>query len=165
MSSCLVWKSLLAISKWILSIKDSETHELCNDIHLLIEKSEIRCQQLNILSNLLYKESDDKVLDVKCTQKKQELMVLQKFDLSTCRELSRQLQEFDLRRIRIFSKFDVLHIFKARMVEASFLHRSFQSNEQAPCTHPLLSLPHRTYNFSLVRQNKSIQILQCLIAS
>ena len=93
------------MSKWILIIIDSHIHELCNDIHFLIEKSEIQSQ-------LLYTE-------------KQELMVLQKFDLSTCRGLSRQLQEFNLRRIRIFSKFDVLHVFKARMVEASFLHRSF----------------------------------------
>ena len=91
------------MSKWILIIIDSHIHE----------KSVIQSQLLDVLSKLLYKESDDKVLDVKCTQEKQELMVLQKFDLSTCRELSRQLQEFDLRRIRIFSKFDVLHVFKA----------------------------------------------------
>ena len=61
-------------------LKDSQIHELRNDIHLLIEKSEIQSQKLDLLSQLLYKESDDKVLDVKCTQKKQELVVLQNKD-------------------------------------------------------------------------------------
>ena len=60
--------------------KDLQIHELCKDIHLLIEKSDIQSQKLDVLSKLLYKESDDKVLDEKSTQKKQELVVLQRKD-------------------------------------------------------------------------------------
>ena len=77
-------------SKYELCTKDSTIDRLCNDMHTLIEKSdyqtkqlEVQSQQLNVqsqklemLSNILMKETDNKVIDVEDKQKKQELVVL-----------------------------------------------------------------------------------------
>ena len=77
-------------SKYELCTKDSAIDKLCNDMHTLIEKSdyqtkqlEVQSQQLNVqsqklemLSNILMKETDNKVIDVEDKQKKQELVVL-----------------------------------------------------------------------------------------
>ena len=63
-------------AKYELCIKDSTIGELHNDIHILMEKSDIQTQKLEILSNLLMKETDNKVVDVHAKQKKQELVVL-----------------------------------------------------------------------------------------
>ena len=82
--------------------------------------------------------------------------------MSTCRGISRQLQKFDLRRIRIYSKIDVLHIFKARMMKVCLQVRSFQSNKQTPCSHRVLSLSHQTFFFVGIR---TFQKIQCLIVS
>ena len=99
-----VYRSQLRAHEQLI-MKDSQIQELRNDIHLLMEKSDfqatqlkvqyqqlegpsqqlevqnqqldVQSQQLDVLSKLLYKESDDKVLDIECTQKKQELVVLQ----------------------------------------------------------------------------------------
>ena len=76
--------------------------------------------------------------------------------MSSYQVISRQLQKFDWRRIWIFSKIDVLHVFKERMVEVSLLHRSFQSNKQAPCTHP-------NFNFSGLRQFQKFQRINVII--
>ena len=102
-----VYRSQLRAHEQLI-MKDSQIQELRNDIHLLMEKSDfqatqlkvqyqqlegqsqqlevqtqqldVQSQQLDVLSKLLYKESDDKVLDIECTQKKQELVVLQNKD-------------------------------------------------------------------------------------
>ena len=77
-------------AKHELCIKDSTIGELRNDIHALIKKSdyqinqiEAQTQQLNVqsqklemLSNILMKETDNKVIDVNEKLKKQELVVL-----------------------------------------------------------------------------------------
>ena len=84
-------------------------------------------------------------------------------NMLSCQVISRQLQKFDWRRIWIFSKIDVLHVFKEPMVEVSLLHRSFQSNKQAPCTHPLLSLSHWNVNVSGLRQLQKIQKINVII--
>ena len=49
-----------------------------------------------------------------------------------------------------------MHVFKERMVEVSLLHRSFQSNKQAPCTHP-------NVNFSGLRQFQKFQRINVII--
>jgi len=85
-------------SKYDLCLKDTTIGALRNDIHTLIEKSDHQSQQLEIqsqqmqiqteqlkiqsqkmqmLSNILLKETDDKVVDVKDKLKKQELVILQ----------------------------------------------------------------------------------------
>ena len=85
-------------SKYDLCLKDTTIGALRNDIHTLIEKSDHQSQQLEIqsqqmqiqteqlkiqshkmemLSNILLKETDDKVVDVKDKSKKQELVILQ----------------------------------------------------------------------------------------
>jgi hypothetical protein len=86
---------------------------LRNDIHTLIEKSDhqsqqlemqsqqmqiqteqlkIQSQKMQMLSNILLKETDDKVVDVKDKSKKQELVILQKrSDPNYCEVLRGQL--------------------------------------------------------------------------
>ena len=63
-------------SKSQLCIKDATIENLRKDIHTLIDKSDIQTQKLEMLSNLLLKETDNKVIDVEEKQKKQELVVL-----------------------------------------------------------------------------------------
>ena len=84
-------------AKYDLCLKDTTIGALRNDIHTLIEKSEVQSMQLEVqsqqlevqsqqlkiqsskmemLSNILMKETDNKVLDVNETKKKQELVVL-----------------------------------------------------------------------------------------
>ena len=63
-------------SKSQLCIKDATIDNLRKDIHTLIDKSDIQTQKLEMLSNLLLKETDNKVIDVEEKQKKQELVVL-----------------------------------------------------------------------------------------
>lgn len=46
------------------------------DIHALMEKSDIQTQKLEMMSDLLMKETDNKVIDVEARKKKQELVVL-----------------------------------------------------------------------------------------
>ena len=84
-------------------------------------------------------------------------------NMPTCLVISRQLQELDSRRVRICSKLYVLHVFKARIVEVSLLHRYVQSNEQAPCTHPLLSVSYRNLTFSYYDKKRRLKMIQCLI--
>ena len=92
-------------SKYDLCLKDTTIGALRNDIHVLIEKSDhqsqqlemqsqqmqvqsqqldvqsqqlkIQSQKMEMLSNILLKETDDKVVDVKDKLKKQELVILQ----------------------------------------------------------------------------------------
>ena len=82
--------------------------------------------------------------------------------LPTCQVISRQLQEFVSRRVRIWSNLGVLHPFKPRTVKVSLMGRSFEFNDQLPCTHRLLSLSHRSLTFIILRQ---IQNIQCVIVS
>ena len=84
-------------AKYDLCLKDTTIGALRNDIHTLIEKSEVQSMQLEVqsqqlevqsqqlkiqsskmemLSNILMKETDNKVVDVNETKKKQELVVL-----------------------------------------------------------------------------------------
>ena len=70
-------------AKYELRTKDSTIGELRKDIHRLIEKTDIQTEQMNIqsqklemLSNILMKETDNKVIDVEKKEKKQELVVL-----------------------------------------------------------------------------------------
>lgn len=63
-------------SKSQLCIKDATIENLRKDIHTLIDKSDIQTQKLEMRSNLLLKETDNKVIDVEEKQKKQELVVL-----------------------------------------------------------------------------------------
>lgn len=63
-------------SKYELCTKDSTIGELRKDIHVLMEKSDIQTQKLEMLSTLLMKETDNKVIDVEEKNKKQELVVL-----------------------------------------------------------------------------------------
>ena len=83
-------------------------------------------------------------------------------NMLTCRVISRQLQEFILRRVRICSNLGILHLFKAQMVPVSLMGRSFEFNDQLPCTHRLLSLSHRSLTFIILRQ---IQNIYCIIVS
>ena len=62
--------------KYDLSIKDSTITSLNTKLDHVIEQNEIQLEKLNILSKLLYKETDNKVVDVDTKQKKQELVVL-----------------------------------------------------------------------------------------
>lgn len=97
-------------AKYELCTKDSTIGELRNDIHTLIEKSEFQtkqneelillnqfqCQKLDMLSRIMHKESDDKVLPVKQRSKTQELVVLQKkSDPSYCEVLRGQLNHIN----------------------------------------------------------------------
>ena len=76
-------------SKYELSVKDSMIGDLRNDIQTLIKNSELQTKQLHekldnqsqkldIMSQILYKETENKVLDVTEKYKKQELVVLRK---------------------------------------------------------------------------------------
>ena len=72
-------------SQYELSLKDNVIGDLTNNVRALGEKIDVQNQKLDIqsqkldmLAKILYKESDDKVLDVKTKRKKQELVVLRK---------------------------------------------------------------------------------------
>ena len=72
-------------SQYELSLKDNVIGDLTNNVRVLGEKIDVQNQKLDIqsqkldmLAKILYKESDDKVLDVKTKRKKQELVVLRK---------------------------------------------------------------------------------------
>ena len=78
-------------SKQALSIKDTRIDELSKDVHLLCEKIDsqtekidaqseqikTQTQKMDMLAQILYRETDNKVIDVKETKKKQELVILQ----------------------------------------------------------------------------------------
>ena len=74
-------------AKLELCTKDYKIDKLRNDIHALMEKSQrdmhalmeksdIQTQKLEMMSELLMKETDNKVIDVEARKKKQELVVL-----------------------------------------------------------------------------------------
>ena len=76
-------------SKHELSIKDTMIGDLRNDIQTLIknsklqtkklhEKLDTQSQKLDIMTQILYKETENKVIDVTEKHKKQELVVLRK---------------------------------------------------------------------------------------
>ena len=76
-------------SKHELSIKDTMIGDLRNDIQTLIKNSELQTkklhekldtqsQKLDIMTQILYKETENKVIDVTEKHKKQELVVLRK---------------------------------------------------------------------------------------
>ena len=72
-------------SKYEISIKETMIGELRNDIHTLMtntvqlnEKIDIQSQKLDMMAQILYKESENKVIDVKEKLKKQELVILRK---------------------------------------------------------------------------------------
>ena len=69
--------------KYELCLKDTTIQQLNTKLDHVIEQNEhlivqndIQMQKLNMLSGLLYKETDNKVVDVCTKQKKQELAVL-----------------------------------------------------------------------------------------
>ena len=78
-------------SKQALSIKDTRIDELSKDVHLLCEKIDsqtekidaqseqikTQTQKMDMLAQILYRETDNKVIDVKENKKKQELVILQ----------------------------------------------------------------------------------------
>ena len=78
-------------SKQALSIKDTRIDELSKDVHLLCEKIDsqtekidaqseqikTQTQKMDMLAQILYRETDNKVIDVIENKKKQELVVLQ----------------------------------------------------------------------------------------
>ena len=70
-----------------MEIVISEKKQLMTKLDIVIEQNnglarqlEIQDQKLDTLSQILYKESNNKVMDVKSTQKKQKLVVMQKKD-------------------------------------------------------------------------------------
>ena len=74
-------------AKLELCTKDCKIDELRNDIHALMEKSQrdmhalmeksdIQTQKLEMMSELLMKEADNKVIDVEARKKRQEFVVL-----------------------------------------------------------------------------------------
>ena len=86
-------------AKFELYIKDSTIGKLREDIHMLMDKTDrqtqkidvqtqqlevameqlkIQSSKLSVMSNLLIRETDNKVVDVEENTKKQELVVLQK---------------------------------------------------------------------------------------
>ena len=63
-------------AKLELCTKDCKIDQLRNDIHILIDKTDTQTRKLEMLSELLLKETDNKVIDVEAKKKKQEFVVL-----------------------------------------------------------------------------------------
>ena len=69
----------------------AQNNEVIAQNNEVLEQNKIQQQKLDMLAKLMYKESDDKVMDVKSAQKKQELVLLQsKEDPNMCEVLRGQ---------------------------------------------------------------------------
>ena len=84
--NCYMYQTVYC-AKLELCTKDCKIDELCNDIHTLMEttqgdihalmeKRDIQIQKLEMMSEFLIKETDNKVIEVEAKRKKQELVVL-----------------------------------------------------------------------------------------
>ena len=69
----------------------AQNNEVIAQNNEVLEQNKIQQQKLDMLAKLMYRESDDKVMDVKSAQKKQELVLLQsKEDPNMCEVLRGQ---------------------------------------------------------------------------
>ena len=94
--------SIKHLNEMVLSLHEKsdfqtkQNRELLLKNDNLLEISQIQCQKLDMLSQILYKESNDKVLPVKEKAKTQELVVLQKrSDPSYCEVLRGQMNHIN----------------------------------------------------------------------
>ena len=74
-----------------LDIVIHQNENMAHQLEIQTQQMQIQTQKLDLLSKILYKESDDKVLDVTSSHKKQELVVLRnKTDPDKCEVLRGQ---------------------------------------------------------------------------